>query len=241
MPINSKEDFEYIDEDLAHHYPPHPGFSQSQKIAAAMLAFFSVVIVIFWFWQFKTDLLGSNTVVTGEEQPIEQNQMCANGQCDQNYDLKLRGQDTDGDKLSDWDELNVYLTSPYLEDSDSDGYTDSDEISRGQDPNCPLGRDCASVSDQFDTADDQNSINDLLVDQKTTEEEMSKLEENVMSNIPSADTTQENPFLNNSALLRTSLIEAGIDKELLDQFSDAELMETYKQTLDANTNTNETK
>lgn len=60
--------------------------------------------------------------------------------------LDLRDKDTDGDGLSDYDELYVYNTSPYLEDSDSDGYSDKAEIDSGHDPNCPAGQICLPVS-----------------------------------------------------------------------------------------------
>jgi hypothetical protein len=36
-------------------------------------------------------------------------------------DEALKTKDTDGDGLSDWDEIHVYKTSPYLEDTDGDG------------------------------------------------------------------------------------------------------------------------
>lgn len=60
-------------------------------------------------------------------------------------DKRLRTQDTDRDGLTDYQELTVYGTSPYLVDSDSDGFADSEEIQSGNDPNCPSGNDCRSV------------------------------------------------------------------------------------------------
>ncbi len=56
--------------------------------------------------------------------------------------------DTDFDTVSDYDELNIYKTSPYLEDSDSDGLTDYAEISTGQDPNCAPDAPCASPDNE---------------------------------------------------------------------------------------------
>ncbi|MEM9237271.1 MAG: LamG domain-containing protein [Verrucomicrobiota bacterium] len=43
--------------------------------------------------------------------------------------------DSDGDSLSDSDELNLYGTDPLLRDSDSDGHSDGDEIAQRSDPN----------------------------------------------------------------------------------------------------------
>ncbi len=54
----------------------------------------------------------------------------------------LRSSDTDHDTLSDYDELYVYRTSPYLADTDSDGYDDKQEIGTGHDPNCATGDNC---------------------------------------------------------------------------------------------------
>ncbi len=55
---------------------------------------------------------------------------------------KLREQDTDGDGLNDYDELYVFRTSPFLEDSDSDGVPDGVEVAQESDPNCPKGKTC---------------------------------------------------------------------------------------------------
>ena len=57
---------------------------------------------------------------------------------------KLKDQDTDEDGITDFDELYVYETSPYLADSDSDGFDDAYEIQNFEDPMCPQGQNCFS-------------------------------------------------------------------------------------------------
>jgi DNA-binding beta-propeller fold protein YncE len=47
-------------------------------------------------------------------------------------------QDTDSDGLSDGDEVNIYGTNPLLADTDGDGYDDGVEVAAGTDPNDPL-------------------------------------------------------------------------------------------------------
>ena len=60
-------------------------------------------------------------------------------------DAELRNTDTDGDGLSDYQELKIYGSSPYLSDTDSDGLSDLEEIEQGTDPNCS-GNACAAVN-----------------------------------------------------------------------------------------------
>lgn len=45
--------------------------------------------------------------------------------------------DTDGDELSDWDEVRVYRTNPLNADTDGDTYLDGAEVRNGYDPNGP--------------------------------------------------------------------------------------------------------
>lgn len=55
---------------------------------------------------------------------------------------KLRKQDTDKDGLSDYDELFIYHSSPYLWSSAGDGVSDGVKVKNGQNPNCPVGKSC---------------------------------------------------------------------------------------------------
>ena len=46
----------------------------------------------------------------------------------------MKTQDTDGDGLSDWDEIHLYHTNPNLADTDGDGYPDGEEVAHGYSP-----------------------------------------------------------------------------------------------------------
>ncbi|OGL73531.1 hypothetical protein A3F28_02275 [Candidatus Uhrbacteria bacterium RIFCSPHIGHO2_12_FULL_57_11] len=62
-----------------------------------------------------------------------------------------RKTDTDSDGLSDYDELYLYRTSPYLEDTDSDGINDGAEANSGEDPNCPRDQNCGAPFEAANT------------------------------------------------------------------------------------------
>ena len=66
-----------------------------------------------------------------------------------------RSVDTDGDGLSDYDEVNKYHTDPSKADTDGDGYNDGDEIKNGYSPLVPDKK-----LSQVDT--DKDGLNDAL-------------------------------------------------------------------------------
>ena len=69
--------------------------------------------------------------------------------------------DTDRDGLSDYSELYVYRTSPYLSDTDSDGIPDAIEIAQGSDPNCPAGTVCIQLDNQQPSGPSTSTFSDL--------------------------------------------------------------------------------
>lgn len=73
----------------------------------------------------------------------------------------LKGKDTDADGLNDYDELYTYSTSPYLQDTDSDTFSDAKEIETQNDPNCPSGKICAEGGIQTGAASTDASVEDI--------------------------------------------------------------------------------
>lgn len=216
-----------LENNNQNQFNQKPPLGRNQKIAAAVLGVFAVMAFGMWLAQLKKSInepfaynaAESQSATSGGEQSAED----------------LKSKDTDKDGLSDYDELNVYKTSPYLADSDSDGYTDKQEVDNNQDPNCPSGRDCsgAGIVDG-----DASVVNNSAA---SADQQQQELTNNLLqqfnaasSSVPVQQQTgsasaQTLPAGNmDAANLRQLLLEHGMQKEMLDKISDEELMSSYK-------------
>ena len=137
---------------------------QSKKVMLLMIVFI-VVIGIFGasyvaFLTFSTSTGEPTSIVTEEapgtevtEQPIETTPVIeevveefieqdsdSDGLTDEReleLGLNILLADTDGDALSDKDEVDIYLTDPFDQDTDGDGFSDGSEVRQGYNPNGP--------------------------------------------------------------------------------------------------------
>jgi hypothetical protein len=204
-----------------------------QKFAVVFLGLFGVSAVILWIMQFSSGLQVTQPL-TAEE--LAQMQQQKTAQTD-----ALRNQDTDKDGLSDYDESYLYGTSPYLEDSDSDGIGDKQEIDTGSDPNCPSGQDCTgSATDTTDTSGDTGQ-NDVSAPSQDSVSSVDNGTINAPAEDAAAPSTETDPARAameavlggqaDAANLRTLLRNAGMSGDMLDQISDQQLLDMYQQTL----------
>ncbi|TAL50945.1 hypothetical protein EPN81_01375 [Patescibacteria group bacterium] len=126
--------------------------------------------------------------------------------------------DTDVDGLVDYDELYVYKTSPYIADSDSDGFDDKQEVYSGNNPNCPTGKDCGLVVGSPEAVA-ENTVADAFIEGLGEDDLLSagdvkfESEEDVASFFQQATMDQ----------IRAALIESGMSQEELDQIDDETL------------------
>ena len=235
------EDYEKLKREVAEYElnnvrQQSANLGRNQKIAVAVLAVFAVLVFAMWMTQFKKSI-SEPFAYKGDKNEAQQSGICEGSECQEDSEESLRNKDTDGDGLSDWDELYFYNTSPYLEDSDSDGFNDNEEIENDKDPNCPVGRDCYSagivegdegvVSDKSNIQD-SGSLNSLLdqfgvSDKSGIAESVPQFESGISaSGLESLMGGQMD-----AATLRQLLLEYGMDKEILDKISDKELMESF--------------
>lgn len=145
----------------------------------------------------------------------------------------MKERDTDSDGLNDYDEQEIYGTSPYLADSDSDGYDDKVELESDNDPNCPTGSTC-DRSEEASVDLGEQILTNLDVPEGDLEQYEALLK--MAQQDPQSVIEQFTP-----SQLRELLAQNGIDEATLAQVSDEELLyeyeaalELYKQTQTAN-------
>lgn len=135
------------DEERIYVHRIKPVLSREQKTAFGFVLSFGALALIFgtfYLWKhvaspFALSYTGPKFLTGNEQQQQEMD--------------RLKSEDTDDDGLSDYDELYVYRTSPYLKDSDGDVIEDATEVAQGQDPNCAPQMPCASTVDAVNPTD----------------------------------------------------------------------------------------
>ena len=205
------------DEGLERGQGTGQSLGKNQKIAVAILGVLAVAVIIAWMAQLKKSI--NSPFAYNPTETTETASTCEGPECQES----LKTKDTDKDGLSDWDELNVYETSPYLEDSDSDGVSDREEIETGADPNCPTGRDCSALANISSESSEEASSTELDLNLGSTGEELTSDQEKILQDILGGQI--------DASALREMLLGAGMDKDLLNQISDEDLLASYKEVL----------
>lgn len=176
---------------------------------------------------------------------------------------KLKTKDADGDTLSDYDELYAYHTSPYLKDSDGDGVGDKQEVTSGDDPNCPQGKVCSSLALLTSPTDANGNLTPAFLRQAlrsagvpqaqldaTDDATLLKIYQQVVQTQPATNSnaaattnqatnvnasTSVSQFNNLSASqIRQLLIQNGVDQATLNSVDDATLQQIIQQASQAN-------
>lgn len=146
-------------------------------------------------------------LITGEEQETAQM-------------AEQKRSDTDSDQVSDYDELYIYHSSPYLADSDSDGLKDGDEIEAGGDPNCATGDRCDSLVENSNGVIPNNASGTFAEDSAAALQDSVKIQQ-ALATLQNLSTEE----------VRAILLEAGANEEQLSALSDDEVRELYNQLL----------
>ncbi|MCX6781029.1 MAG: hypothetical protein NT003_02855 [Candidatus Magasanikbacteria bacterium] len=206
---------------------------KGQRIGLGLLVLVTLLLIVVSGVQFRSNIfsygvkakLAADAALSPEQQA--QNEMDA-----------LKKKDIDGDGLSDYDELYVYHSSPYMRDTDSDGIPDGEEVRRGTSPTCPEGKDCF-----FDTLTAQAASSSAPGGSKQGEQTITQVQgvqtlqniANTTSTAPAAGVDANAQAVFNAAnsitpqQIRDALIANGMSKEQVTAMTDDELIALLKQ------------
>ncbi|MCD6471071.1 hypothetical protein J7K86_00890 [bacterium] len=164
---------------------------KKNNLAVFFLIVFSFLIIGLIFFQLKNNIFG----------PFVRSQI-KNKQSVARILSQIQSKDTDHDGLTDLDEQTKYHTSIYLPDSDSDGFSDKEEIDAGSNPLNP-----------YSTPENKK----LLKETPVLEKEF---------NQPA--TTKES--ISADKIREILINQAGFSKEIVDKLDDKTLIELYNKT-----------
>ncbi len=183
--------------------PTENGLSKEQKIGFILLLAFAIFAIGLGVLQIRNTMY--SRFALNDQVPFQLKDQV-------NTVDALRFRDTDKDGINDFDELYVYGTSPYLADTDSDGIPDGEEVKRGLNPNCVEGQDCSLTP------------------------ETAAVVVNVSSTLdPSMSAPADQPAIElgqaiqDPVQVRKMLIGAGVKKDVIDKFSDVQLMKMVNE------------
>lgn len=154
--------------------------------------------------------------------------------------VESQNKDSDEDGLSDYEELYVYSTSPYIGDTDSDGFTDKQEVESSHNPNCPASENClggtTEAASELDSAilTDPDDLRVALMNYGYSQEQVAAMSDEQLRAAYVAIITSEQPIAEPSQAdqLRSAILQAGIvDEETLNNLSDEEIVQIYNETI----------
>jgi hypothetical protein len=206
---------------------PRSALQAEQKIAFVLFVFLAVGGIFFGVRSFAANLYRPiqqqlTKFYTGED-------VTGLGEQDSKEREAQKSKDTDQDGLSDYDELYVYKTSPYLSDSDSDTFDDKTEVFTNNDPNCPKEKTCtgAVMTVEESSARETTTLDVLgaVPDQKAVFE---------AGKVKFQSKAEIEAFFKSATLqeVRNALVESGTaSKEKVDAMSDEDLRAFFDQAI----------
>lgn len=201
---------------------PRTSLDKGQRIGVILLVCITLVLIGVSFIQFNSSIRSYGTRLAADGTPA----LDPNDRVKQQQEA-LKKIDTDADAISDYDEIFIYHTSPYIRDTDSDGKSDGEEVQRGTSPVCPEGKDCSI--DPVVAANIANTTSTSAVPTFQTSQQAGGGSAIVVPQQDSAATETDISKIS-PAELRKLLISKGVPKDKLDALTDTELMDLMKET-----------
>lgn len=189
--------------------------TQQQKVSVIALGVFAIAAITLGLLHVNQGLVGA-VAWKPKAKTVEQTQKKK-----EDTFADLQSKDTDGDGLNDYEELNVFTTSPYLTDTDGDNIDDAKEIQAGKDPNCPEGKKCGAEDVAIVGAEQAAPSFGLGATAELKQPEVPK----ELQQLLTGDGVD-------ARTIRAFLAQSGAKEELLKDVSDEDLMALYSEALE---------
>ncbi|MEK7116214.1 MAG: hypothetical protein AAB879_02350 [Patescibacteria group bacterium] len=156
---------------------------------------------------------------------------------DAETEARLKRTDTDGDGLSDWDEINVYRMNPNLKDTCGDGLTDNVRVLTGRNLSC-VGKG-ANVPGEIDVTAVENTASSLYgklpegLSPDTVYSQMVQAAAEAQAHAGVAATGTRTVTLPRNADVIRAALRGKVDNAKLDAISNADLLKLYDQAIEA--------
>lgn len=207
-------------DDIQNNVSP---LTRERKVGFLFLLLFAILTVGLGVLQLRNTIYGPFVV---RKQKTDTNFVLAD------ETTRLQQIDTDHDGINDYEELYFYETSPYIEDTDSDGVQDKAELDAGGDPLCPQGKDCSGADATLEAKDKVSVGTEIGSNVSTPGEVIFGANGTGSSPTGTPPTFDLNGLIQDPVALRQVILSTGkLKKEDLDKISDADLMKLVQQTI----------
>jgi hypothetical protein len=206
--------------------------AREQKISAGILALCGIIALVLSVERLNASIRDPFTISREKLESAKRSLDAINP--GEREEEEARRRDTDGDGLSDYDEQNVFQTSPYLRDTDGDGSPDNVELALSENPNCATGETCASglidisglaTSTPFLFSKTGSSGDALFA---SFQRGVNTSKSTIASETGSTSTDLEQGLVRDPVEIRKALMESGqVDVALVEKLTDAQLLELY--------------
>ncbi len=214
---------------------------KEQKISVCLLGVCGVLVVGLSLYRLQANVV--------EPFLVDNKEMLASkmliGQTPADIEAQQKRTDTDGDGLSDWDEVNVYHMNPNLRDSCGDGVLDNIRVVTGKNINCdtkqvgvearPVTSGDAAATGTAVTPATMQGLYPQLPSNVAADLATDSLDPNGALSGFSAGALPEDALIRDPVVIRKAL-KGKVDALALQKISDADLLKLYDEALAVQSN-----
>ncbi len=201
--------------------------TKEQKFSVCILAVCGLLALGFSAWKVTARITDPFLVPKSELTRIKE----IIGSTPQEDEARLKRIDTDGDSLSDWDEINLFKTNPNLKDSCGDGITDNIRVATGKNMQCALTTvGIEQTTDSMTSNPIQSLDSQILGDSPGNVASGTADMASVQPQAPTVSASLEQVLPRDPKAIR-EVLKGKVDQTKLDALSDEQLLQLFDEAM----------